>query len=151
MMNTQSPMQGKVAGIALRTFKNGPMKEVDEVIAEPGAGLVGDLPVKPDRGITFISKEQWQETVNEMGSDLPWHSRRANVLIEGLPMGPLIDQTIQVGEVVVEIKGETYPCGLMDQIEQGLRKSLTPFCRAGVHGRVIQGGRIAVGDSFTVR
>jgi hypothetical protein len=35
----------------------------------------------------------------------------------------------------------------MDQQHQGLKEALKPDCRAGVHGQVISGGTVHVGDA----
>lgn len=144
------PEQPRVVAIAVRTVKNGPMREVVSAEAVEDGGLVGDLPVTEDRGITLIDRRQWQETIDELGADLPWHTRRANVLCEGLEMASLIGKTVHLGAIELEIVEETQPCQLMDQLHLGLREALKPDCRGGVHGRVVKGGTFSVGDSITV-
>lgn len=145
-------MSGKILAIALRSSKRGPMELVDRATASENGGIEPNHNVQTDRGITFISSEQWSEVQQELNApELPWHTRRANVLVEGLVMRDLLGKTVQIGDVVVDIKQETEPCGLMDKLHQGLRKTLEPACRGGVHGRVVQGGDIAVGDTIAVR
>lgn len=145
-------LKGKVLALALRSSRRGPMELVEKVTASENAGIEPNHEVKPHRGITFISSEQWAEVQQELNEpQLPWHTRRANVLVEGLVMADLIGKTVHVGDVVVDIKKETEPCGLMDELHNGLRKTLEPACRGGVHGQVVQGGNIAVGDTITVR
>ncbi len=147
-----SEQQGTVLELALRSSKRGPMELVESVSARENAGIEPNHEVKPHRGITFISNEQWAEVQQELNQpDLPWHTRRANVLVEGLVMSDLIGKTVQIGDVVVEVKKETEPCGLMDELHNGLRKTLEPECRAGVHGQVVRGGDFKVGDTITVR
>ncbi len=147
-----SVQQGKVLALALRSARRGPMELVESVTATENGGIEPNHEVKPHRGITFISSEQWAEVQRELNQpDLPWHTRRANVLVEGLVMSDLIGKTVQVGDVVVEVKKETEPCGLMDELHSGLRKTLEPACRGGVHGQVIQGGAFKVGDAISVR
>ena len=137
----------RVMSIAIRTAKNGPMRELVEAEAEPGRGLTGDLRVSRSRGLTLLAQEQWQEVLQDLGAELPWHTRRANLLIAGLRLVDTIGKQLQIGEVLLEVLGETEPCGLMDRQHFGLRAALTPECRAGVHGSVIQGGTIRVGDA----
>ncbi len=145
-------LAGKVLGLALRSSRRGPMELVEKVTATENGGIEPNHEVKPHRGITFISSEQWAEVQQELNEpELPWHTRRANVLVEGLVMADLIGKTVHVGDVVVDIKKETEPCGLMDELHNGLRKILEPACRGGVHGQVVQGGNIAVGDTISVR
>ena len=144
------PEIGKVKAIAVRTAPNGPMREISEATSVVDGGLDGDLTVNPDRGITFLSNEQWAMTMKELGADLPWYTRRANVLVECASLGHLIGKTICVGSVHVDIKDETDPCRLMDQQHSGLREALVPEMRGGVLGRVVQGGSFKIGDMVTV-
>ena len=146
-----SPKTPRVVAIAVRTVENGPMREIESVRAHQDGGIDGDLPVEPDRGITLMAREQWEEVTGELAVELPWHTRRANLLVEGLQMSDLLDQRLHVGEVELKITGETKPCGLMDQQHGGLRQALVPDLRGGVHGRVVRGGEIAVGDVISIK
>jgi MOSC domain-containing protein YiiM len=137
---------GKIAAIAVRTAKLGPMKEVGTATVTARGGIDGDLPVRPERGVTLISKEQWAEVTGELRTDLPWHTRRANVLIEGLRLSSLVGKRIRMGEVELLVHGETKGCALMDVLFQGLREALRPDMRAGVHCEVVRGGQFQVGD-----
>jgi MOSC domain-containing protein YiiM len=141
-----SVVLGQILKIALRTAKEGPMREVTTAAARAGAGIEGDLPVASHRGVTLISAEDWAVVTDELGVVLPWHTRRANVLVSGLTMVDLIGRTVRFGEVTLEVRAETLPCGLMDRLQPGLRTALKPNCRAGVYGKVLTGGEFAVGD-----
>jgi len=137
---------GKVLGIALRSCKKGPMVEVEDIEAIENGKLVGDVDCESHRGITLISARQWADVVREMGRDLPWHTRRANILVDSGSLGEIIGRTITVGEVRVEVNAETRPCAYMDELAPGLWDVLKPDFRAGVYGRITRGGRICVGD-----
>ena len=141
---------GKVVGIAVRTEKLGPMREMQQAEATLGGGITEDIEVKPHRGITLLSREQWGETMRELGADLPWHTRRANVLVEGLRPSDLVGLTVRIGAVELHIHGETKPCALMDVYHDGLQEALAPDMRAGVHGQVICAGSFSVGDTVSV-
>ena len=140
----------EVLDIALRTGVGGPMRRVAEAVAVENAGLQGDVPSTQGRGITFISSEQWAEVVGELGRELPWHTRRANVLLRAVGLSDWIGRCILLGEVEVEITLESKPCKLMDRLAPGLRDALSPDCRGGVAGRVVKGGIIRVGDTARV-
>ena len=140
---------GKVVAIALKKVPRAPMEETDAAKAVQDGTLDGPID-NPDRGLTLISREQWAEIQDELDTDLPWHTRRANILVEGLVMADLLGKTVQLGEVTLEIKGETQPCWLMDKFLPGLKAALTPDVRGGVHGRITQGGEIRIGDQITV-
>lgn len=122
------------------------MHEVRAADAVVGGGLQGDLQVSLDRGVTLISSRQWKAVTSELGVELPWYTRRANVLIDADGLGGLIGKNVRIGAVELEIRGETRPCGLMDQLHDGLRQALVPDCRGGVHGKVVKGGTVRVGD-----
>jgi MOSC domain-containing protein YiiM len=142
------PPAGKVLGIALRGPNNGKMTLVDEAAATVDGGLNGDVEPSPHRGVTFIAAGQWEQVTRELGADLPWHTRRANVLVDATGLGHLIGRRIRVGEVEVQIKAVTEPCGLMDKLHDGLRQALVPDARGGVYGRVVKGGSLRVGDEI---
>ena len=140
---------GRVLAIALRCRDKGKMNEVSEAAAEEGGGLVGDLTVQPQRGVTLIAAGQWAEVQKELDADLPWYTRRANVLVDAERLGHLIGKEVSIGEVRLKIEGETRPCDLMDRLHNGLKEALKPDCRGGVHGRVVQAGTIRVGDAIS--
>ncbi len=138
---------GKVIGLAIKTGRGAPMREVPQVEAIEGAGLSGDVPPQPHRGVTLLASGHWSQVCRELSAQIPWHTRRANVFIDCKELGSLIGRSLQLGEVEIEVLGETRPCGMMDDLHAGLRAALVPDCRAGVHGRILRGGAIRVGDS----
>ena len=140
----------KILAIAVRTEKNGPMQERAQAHASPENGLDGDLPAPVHRRITMLSTDQWTETTSVLGTEFPWHTRRANVLLEGGSLEDLIGSTVRLGELSVKINAETVPCQLMDKIHLGLREALVPDCRGGVYGEIVEGGTLKVGDVLTV-
>jgi MOSC domain-containing protein YiiM len=141
---------GWVAGIAVRTRRHGAMREVESATAHAGHGIEGDLSVSASRGITLIADERWRETLDQLHTELPWYTRRANVLTVGVPLADLIGRRVRVGEIELHLLGETHPCQLMDEQYPGLMQALKPNIRAGVHGRVLVGGTFRVGDGVTV-
>lgn len=141
---------GTIQAIAIRTVENGPMREIPAAEVTVDGGIVGDLKSSPARGVTLISEEQWHDTMDELDVDLPWHTRRANVLVRGMNLAATMGQVLEIGEVRIRVEGETHPCGLMDKLQPGLKNALKPEVRAGVHGQVLQAGKFAVGDTIRV-
>lgn len=141
---------GSVLGIAVRPQKNTPMQELDSVDVRTGQGLVGDLPSVPDRGITLLSSKQWTTICREIATELPWHTRRANILVDAGALGDLIGKRIRIGDIEVDVKLEVKPCGLMDKLHQGLRERLVPDFRGGVGGQILNDGKIRKGDPIVV-
>ena len=142
---------GRVKGIAIRTGDRAPIREFTEARAVTGKGLIGDDRAGGKRGITLLDARRWADTMTEMGKDLPWHTRRANVLVEGLDLGPaLIGKRLQIGEIEVQLWDETRPCGEMDEICPGLKDALKPDTRGGLHGEILNDGQIQIGDEVSL-
>ena len=57
---------------------------------------------------------------------------------------------MRIGDLQLEITGETDPCARMEEQVSGLRQALTPDWRGGVTCRVRSSGRIAVGDAVSL-
>lgn len=139
----------KITAIALKPDHRAAMEEVNKVEVTE-RGISGNAKSSAHRRVTFISEEQWADTTSELGTELPWHTRRANVLLSGVHAPDLMGKTLRVGDVEIQVNGETEPCGRMDEIHPGLRKALEPECRGGVYGSVVSGGTLRVGDTVEV-
>ena len=144
-------MQGKVLGIARRAKTRAPMEVLESAAVSIEAGVEGDLRgAFRDRQVTLLTQEGWQAACRDVGSDVPWTTRRANVLVEGLALAEEVGKTVYIGEVALLITGETDPCERMEEQVSGLRNALTPEWRGGVTCRVTAGGSIAVGDAVVL-
>lgn len=144
------PTEGRIVGLALRTVPGGAMREVEEASAEAGSWLQGDHGGSTRRGITFLDRATWKTVNAGLGTDLPWHARRANACVEGLDLLALVGRRVAVGGLVVEILSETRPCDEMDARHAGLQRALEPAGYGGVYGRILVGGRVRVGDPVRV-
>ena len=120
--------------------------------ADGNAGRDNDFGVDGDhrgqlrhRQVTVITREGWEAACAELGQQLPWTTRRANILVEGLALAEATGRTIRIGEVALTITGETDPCSRMEEQVPGLRDALTPEWRGGVTCDVAHGGEVAVG------
>lgn len=142
--------KGRVRALAFRPVDSDPMREVTSVKVAPGRGIDRENRPAGKRELTLLSSESWSDACRELGRDIPWTCRRANVLVEGLPLGDTIGGVLELGSVRVRVHGETKPCGLMDKESQGLRNVLLPDCRGGVHVEVLSDGVISVGDEVHV-
>lgn len=142
-------MSARVAGIAVKTAHRQPLEETDSVAIQE-SGIVGNVGQSDHRRVTLLSREQWEQVQSELDMDLPWTTRRANILVEGMDLGGTMGKTIAIGDVRLRVEGETHPCGLMDTYFQGLKTALAPDCRGGVHARVLAAGIISVGDTVSV-
>jgi len=140
-------------GIATRSSKNATMQISEQQLITTESGLTGDYRRPPsNRQVTILSRIQWQKACTELGIELPWTARRANLLIDGIEFdSSMIGRTIYIGDVELLICGETEPCHKMDQFHQGLKQALMPSWRGGVCCKVVAGGQIRIGSKVAVR
>ncbi len=113
-------------------------------------GVVGDHKHGATRHVTLLCAEDWAAACRDLGREIDAVERRANVLLSGGDAGALIGATVRIGPVLLAIQKETSPCHVMDAAAPGLRKALTPACRAGVWGRVLEGGVLEPGHELRV-
>lgn len=145
-------MMAKLIGIAIRPPKVKQVKELDEVEITVETGIAGDKRSRPGkRQVTLMSLSAWQQACLELGTTLEWTTRRANLLVDDLPLIESTGNTIELGDVVLEITGETDPCKIMEQAHSGLLEALKPEWRGGVTCRVINSGHIKIGQTVTLK
>lgn len=138
---------GKLIGIAIKKEKYGNMIHLDTCNVRVESGLEGDFRGAPGkRQVTVLSREGFEAACQEIHSTLPWTTRRANLLVEGIELAHTTGQFLSIGTVLLEITGETEPCHRMDEQCSGLTQALRPDWRGGVCCRVVRGGTISISD-----
>jgi MOSC domain-containing protein YiiM len=139
----------ELKGIARRAKKRAIMQEIDQAQVGEAFGVEGDLRGKPGkRQVTVLSLESWRQACEAAGTDLPWTTRRANLLVEGLLFDKnMMGQILAIGDVQLQITKETVPCFRMDEAHPGLQEALRPDWRGGVCCRVLRGGGIRIGET----
>jgi MOSC domain-containing protein YiiM len=98
------------------------------------------------RQVTVLSKEAFDAACAELESSLAWTIRRANLLISGIELENSSGKQLRIGDLILEITGETEPCYRMDEQHEGLKSALQSAWRGGVTCRVTQNGSIKIGD-----
>ena len=142
---------GRVLAIARRERTRARMELLDSAEVSVEAGVAGDARgALRDRQVTVLAQESWAAACADLGKTLPWTTRRANLLVEGLHLADGTGQTIRVGTLELMVTGETDPCSRMEEQQEGLRAALTPDWRGGVTCRVVRGGAIRVGDAAEI-
>ncbi|MDX1482101.1 MAG: MOSC domain-containing protein [Woeseiaceae bacterium] len=142
---------GRLIGIARRDRKRGPMQELTSADVVTSAGVAEDFRGRPgQRQVTVISAEDWRAACRDVDADLPWTTRRANLLVEDVDLPQEAGRILRIGETRLEITMETDPCSRMDEQHDGLTAALTPDWRGGVCCRVIDGGSVRIGDPVSV-
>ena len=143
--------RGRLLSIAVREKSRAPMRELEQGEVSIKHGLLGDFRGTPGkRQITVLAVEDWQSACSELQRDLPWTTRRANLLVEGLKLAHTTDATIRIGDVVLRVTGETTPCSRMEEAAAGLYAALLPGWRGGVCCRVEAGGMLTAGNELVL-
>ena len=143
--------KGKLLGISVRPTEGAPVKEIGESAIHVKGGLEEDYRRGAGaRAVTVLAREDWEAACNEAGAALPWTTRRANLLIEGVPLRESKGRRLRIGQVLLEITGETQPCSIMEAAHPGLRAALEPAWRGGVTCRVLEPGHVRPGDPATL-
>lgn len=120
------------------------------------SGVSGDYRGAMRRGpykrqITVLEREDWDAAMAEVGRNIPWQERRANLLVEGIDLPQVAGRRLRIGnDVVLEVARETDPCERMEVLAPGLKAALLPDWRGGVCTFVVSGGEIAVGDTVRI-
>lgn len=141
----------RLEAIYVRPAARLPVRQVEAATAVAGVGLDGDHAGGGRRQVTLLSREAWDAACAEFGRPLDPALRRANLLVSGVDLGACLGRTLRIGDVVIDVTGETRPCELMDQDGRvGLCAALRPEWRGGVFGTVRAGGTLRVGDACSV-
>lgn len=139
----------KVEAIAHKREVGAPVQELTSAEVLLDSGVAYDLAGKPgSRQVTLLSADAWQWVCENMGQEIDWTVRRANILLSGVSFSKGdVGKILQIGELQLEITKETEPCQLMDDQVDGLQAQLAKDWNGGVCSRVIQEATIRVGDS----
>ncbi len=142
---------GTLLAIAIKNMKRAPVTLKDSIHVTIERGVEGDHRGKPgDRQVTVISEDSWNAVCLDLGKQIPWIARRANMLISGITFEESTGKFIRIGDLHLEITGETKPCDRMDEFYQGLQNALRADWRGGVTCKVIKSGYIKLGDNVTL-
>jgi MOSC domain-containing protein YiiM len=135
-----------LVAIFVRPSARAPVQALDETAAVAGVGLEGDHAGGGARQVTLLAQQAWAAACAELGQPLPPSVRRANLVLDGIDLRESRGRVLRIGVCTVEIAGETRPCELLDSAAPGLSKALRPEWRGGAFGRILGGGKLAVGD-----
>jgi len=143
----------RLLAIAIRHRSRGTMHELPRAEVTGAGGVADDLRGRPGRRqVTVLSLEDWQAACEQAGRpDLPWTTRRANLLVSGIDQAAAAGCLLRIGTVELEVTGETAPCERMEEAWPGLRAALAVAGRGGVTCRVLRGGELAAGDPVQAR
>ena len=137
-----------IKAIAIKNRPRVAMQVIDNAQVTVANGILGDFRgTQQGRQITILSESAWHKACAEVGSELPWTTRRANLLVDDVEFdASYVGKTVRIGDVELRVTEETDPCSRMDAQYQGLTAALTPEWRGGICCDVIKAGNIKVGD-----
>jgi MOSC domain-containing protein YiiM len=142
---------GRLVGIARREKKRAEMEILDFAEINELTGVANDSRGKPGkRQVTIISAEAWAAACADLGQELPWTTRRSNLLVEDIALPRRTGDVIEVGSVRLLVTMEVDPCNRMDEQADGLRQALAPDWRGGVACTVLKSGSVRIGDDVAV-
>ncbi len=138
---------GRLLGIAQRAKPFAPMEELAaaDISLERGVGR-DSRGRQRKRQVTVLAREDWEAACAVAGAELPWTTRRANLLVEGVALEATQGRRLRVGAALLEVTAETEPCSRMDDAHAGLRAALAPHWRGGASCRVVEAGVVKPGD-----
>ncbi len=143
----QTTTKGRLRSIYLRPAKRTPVRAVQDAQALREVGLEGDHAAGGHRQLTLLDAAAWQAACAALDCQLEPGLRRANLLLEGVSLVESLGRKLRIGDVLIEVTGETKPCPLMEQVRPGLLEALRPEWRGGAFGRILKGGSLACGDA----
>ena len=138
---------GELLEIWLKENHGQPMVPLTEAEVRAGEGIK-DSAKEPhaDRQVTVLSKESWEAAISSIGESVDPKERRANFIVSGVTLEETVGKILQIGELKIEVTGETVPCKLMNEVSEGLRDALKPSWRGGITGSVINDCLVKKGD-----
>ena len=146
------PRAGRVEWLGLRPARAAAVLEVEQAIAQTGAGLVGDRYAggSGKRGVTLIQAEHLPviAALTGLASVSPPTLRR-NVVVSGLPIIALKGRRFRIGQVLLEGTGPCDPCSLMEAaLGPGGYNAMRGH--GGLCARIVEGGTLRLGDAVVV-
>ena len=135
-----------VAFLHVAPGRRQPARVVRTVTIETARGIVGDrYHGARHRQVSVQSLESLAEAAAAFGSDIPPALTRRNVTISSGEVPRTPGALIRIGPVLLEVVRVAAPCKLLDDtIGRGAQDALRR--RAGSVCRVLDGGRVSVGD-----
>ena len=127
------------------------MQSIDSAQVSVDNGILGDFRgSQQGRQITILSESDWSKACAEIGAELPWTTRRANLLVDDIEFdASFVGKTVHIGDVELIVTEETDPCTRMDEQHQGLTAALEPDWRGGICCNVVKSGEIKIGDKIS--
>lgn len=153
-------MSGVVDSLWLAAAAGAPMRRLDEVQVEAGAGLAGDRYALragtwsrwpgDGRHVTLIAAEAIAAVEAELGVALPPGATRRNLVTRGADLDALVGRGLAIGPVRLRATRRCEPCDHLARLAGEPRLLRALVGRGGLRCDVLRGGTLRVGDPLEV-
>ncbi len=144
-------MSGRVEALWTKRALRGVMDGAEAVTFIAGKGIDSDANFgRSKRQVTVIEKEVFDRISAELPGVEPY-MRRANVMLSGVRLKDVRNHVLTLGDVRIQLRGETRPCERMDAQLEGLTAALDPDWNGGAYGVVLDDGEVSVGDGASIK
>jgi MOSC domain-containing protein YiiM len=157
-----SQSEGRVASLHLHPPEPGaPLQAVPSLELIEAKGILGEpryfgrksrsTGEPSQRQVSLIEREQIAEHAAALGqAEITPGAVRANIETRGINLVALVGREVRIGEARLAIYAPRDPCEKMDAVCRGLRERMLND-RQGVLARVLQSGKVNVGDTIQVQ
>jgi MOSC domain-containing protein YiiM len=141
--------EARLDAIWIKRMRRGPMDPAEQATLVAGAGIEGCANQGGKRQVTIIERRVFDELRQSLPDAEPI-MRRSNLMVSGIRLENSRGKTLTVGDVRIELFGETRPCERMDEQCPGLTAALGPHWNGGAYGVVLDDGEVRVGDAVSL-
>jgi MOSC domain-containing protein YiiM len=145
--------QMPVKAIFISAERDGQIRSISEAMLIAGKGIEGDRYFEdknrpsPDYEISFIESEKVDEYNSSNPNKIEYWKPRRNILTTGVNLNALVGKNFRINECIFEGIVLCEPCALFEKRTHP--KAMKWFeKKGGLRAKIIQGGRIKVGDEF---
>lgn len=146
------PQTGRLEWIGIAKSRRAEIEELTSARLQPGTGIEGEHHATSgtsDRQVTLIQHEHLPAIASLVHKDSIRPNRlRRNLVVSGINLLALKDQTFRVGDVLLKGSGLCAPCSLMEEnLGPGGYNAMRGH--GGITAIVVEGGEIQIGDAVT--
>src|SRR5919206_587761 len=104
---------------------------------------------QPSRPAVLMMPPTWPSSAAEAGFPFPPPEHRRNLTTRGVRLADLLGRRFRIGQVLLEGVKDCPPCThLEDLVHKPVLRPLVD--RGGLRARIVEGGRLRVGDELVL-
>lgn len=146
-------MQGTIQSIFLAPEQGATVVRREAVTAVAGRGLEGDRYFHGEGSIdragddvTLIEAELLEGVESEFERELGPGVHRRNLTTSGIELDPLVDERFRIGDIICVGTEPCEPCSYLESHLERRGVDDVSIPRGGIRARIVESGRIHVGD-----